>query len=839
MNPAARLKRVTSAVLAVALVGCSVTRPPGPPPPAAPPPVAVPPPPGPALESKPPLPPASVGPRAAEPVEGGAEAKPAPPLVAPSIAPPTPPGQGGRFVVLNFDSADVETVVHAASEILGFNYVIAPDVRGKVTVQTSGRIPQEDVFNVLLAVLEVHGFTAVKAGALYKIVRIPDAVTRAVPTVVGTSLEPARDPDQIITQIVPVRFANVNDLRTLLQPLISPQRGALIPHRETNILIITDTASNVRRLLGIVRLVDVEVALEEIQIIPLQFADAGELAQILNQLFASGRLRGATPAVGPVLAPGAPAAAPRVGGESAVERPPLILAERRSNSLVINARRNELETIRSLIARLDVNITGGRRIFIYYAENAKAKDLAATMNAIYGKETAAASTAPGTLRQAAGEPPRPPTGTVYGPGAPLGAAAPTGAGPSVAEAALVEGQFRFIADETTNAIILATYPRFWSEFEQTLRQLDRSPRQVLIEVMVAEITLTDETKLGLEWALREGRFSLSSAPGLGTNAAGTLQARPTFSIPSTDPLSTLAGFNAFTFATDRFFAALNALATQNLANVLSSPSIMTSENKKAVINVSDSIPIVTSQQVPIGGTTTPTATATTSVIGTQSVEYRDAGVILTVTPRIGERGTVALDVKQEVNDVGDPEPPTGSRRIIKREAETSVVLVNNQTLVLGGLIRDRRGKTQRGIPVLQDIPILGYLFGVKDHTIQKTELLILITPRVIGTALDAATVTDAFRRASPQFEQSLQKGVKLPPTMPGAPQPQPPAPAAPPLIPLPRSAPPVFPAPLAAPSVPPASMAPAPAESGAAPPAPAPIAPPSLPPAPETAPPPR
>jgi general secretion pathway protein D len=733
--------------------------------------------------------------------------------------------------VLNFDSADVETVVHAASEVLGFNYVIAPDVRGKVTVQTSGRIPQEDVFNVLLAVLEVHGFTAVKTGTLYKIVRIPDAATRAVPTVVGTTLEPARDPDEILTQIVPVRFTNVNDLRTLLQPLVSPQRGSLIAHRETNILILTDTASNIRRLLDIVRLVDVEVALEEIQIIPLQFADAGELAQILTQLFASGRLRPAgAPAAAPVSAPapGAPAApAPRAPG-AAAERPPLILAERRSNVLVVNARRNELETIKSLIARLDVNITGGRRIFIYFAENAKAKDLAATMNAIYGKETGAASTAPATLRQAAGEPRQPPTGTVYAPTAPPPPPPGAASGTGVAEASLVEGQFRFIADEATNSIILATYPRFWSEFEQTLRQLDRSPRQVLVEVLVAEITLTDETKLGIEWAVREGRFDFSNAPGLGTNAAGTLQGRPTFKIPTaatagaTTAISTLAGFNLFTLATDRFFAALNAFAAANLANVLSSPSIMTSENKKAVINVSDSIPIVTSQQVPIGGTTTPTAANTTSVIGTQSVEYRDAGVILTVTPRIGERGTVALEVKQEVNDVGDPEPPTGSRRIIKREAETSVVLLNNQTLVLGGLIRDRRGKVERGIPVLQDIPILGYFFGAKTHTLQKTELLILITPRVIGTALDAATVTDAMRKASPQIEESLKKGVRLPPTSPGAPPPPPPAPAAPPLLPLPQSAPPPAPGSSVAPGItaPPEPVAPAPPAAAAPVPAP-------------------
>src|SRR5205807_626490 len=184
------------------------------------------------------------------------------PTPAPPIAPPVPAAQRGRFVVLNFDNADVETVVHAASEILGFNYVLAPDVRGKVTVQTSGRIPQEDVFNLLLAVLEVHGFTAVRSENLYKIVRIPDAATRGVPTIVGTAPDPARAPEEVITQIVPVHYTSVNDLRTLLQPLISQQRGSVIAHRETNVLIITDIASNIRRLLDIVRLIDVQVALE-------------------------------------------------------------------------------------------------------------------------------------------------------------------------------------------------------------------------------------------------------------------------------------------------------------------------------------------------------------------------------------------------------------------------------------------------------------------------------------------------------------------------------------------------------------------------------------------------
>ena len=207
-------------------------------------------------------------------------------------------------------------------------------------------------------------------------------------------------------------------------------------------------------------------------------------------------------------------------------------------------------------------------------------------------------------------------------------------------------------------------------------------------------------------------------------------------------------------------AALNALATENKVNILSNPSIMTSENKKAVINVSTSVPIVTSQQVPV---------ATGGITGnsiTQTVEYKDVGIILTVTPRIGEQGTVSLDVKQEVNDVipGSGTGPGNSPSFSKREAETSVVLLNNQTLVLGGLIQSKRTKILTGLPFLSRIPVLGYLFGSTEEKIEKTELLLLITPRVIGTALDAARVTEQMRKVTPELEQSFKLAPPRPPS---------------------------------------------------------------------------
>jgi general secretion pathway protein D len=312
-------------------------------------------------------------------------------------------------------------------------------------------------------------------------------------------------------------------------------------------------------------------------------------------------------------------------------------------------------------------------------------------------------------------------------------------------------EIRFVADEVTNAIIVTTYPRLWKEIEETIKKLDKMPRQVLIEVMAAEVTLTDDTKLGIEWAVRSGRFDVSSSP------SGQIPGRPAQSIIPFGGAVPF-GFNFFTFAADKFLAALNALASENRVNVLSNPSIMTAENRKAVINVSTSVPIVTSQQVPV---------ATGGITGnaiTQTVEYRDAGIILTVTPRIGEQGTVALDVKQEVNEVGENEPPPiNSPRFTKREAETSVVLLNNQTLVLGGLIQNKRTQIRVGIPWLSRIPILGYLFGSVEHKIEKTELLLLITPRTVGTALDAARITEQMRRVTPELEQSMRLAPPAPP----------------------------------------------------------------------------
>jgi general secretion pathway protein D len=687
----------------------------------------------------------------------------APPLAAPTgpateIVDPAPPGPAPGQLVLNFDNADVELVIQAAAEIVGFNYVLAPGARGrKVTVQTMGRISSDEVFGVLLTILDANGLAAVRSGNLYRIIPREGAPQTPVRTLVGREVGDTVPPDEVVTQIVPLRYINAPDAVALLRPFV-PAQAALTAHRETNLLILTDTAANIRRILAMLKLVDVEVALNELQIIALRHADSQEIAQLLAQLFTGGRLGAGAPGPQapppPGVAPGPASAGPGPVG-AAADRP-LIVPERRSNSLIVHARKQDMETIRRLIEKLDVDIHGGQRVFIYFAENTKARDLVTTLDAIYGRgDRGPAITGIQQALRTSGSISGP-----HGPGGPAAVAPPLAAPPLAVtlprsapigfpgvsgEGAPPSVEIRFVADEVTNAIIVTTYLRLWREIEETIKKLDKMPRQVLIEVLAAEVTLTDATKLGVEWAVRSGRLDVSSS------SSGLLPGRPAQSLI---PLggAVPVGLNVFAFAADKLLAALNALASDNRVNVLSNPSIMTAENRKAVINVSTSVPIVTSQQVPV---------ATGGITGnaiTQTVEYRDAGIILTVTPRIGEQGTVALDVKQEVNEVGENEPPPiNSPRFTKREAETSVVLLNNQTLVLGGLIQNKRTRIRIGIPWLSRIPILGYLFGSIEHKIEKTELLLLITPRTVGTALDAARITDRMRRVTPELEQSIRQ----------------------------------------------------------------------------------
>jgi general secretion pathway protein D len=494
-------------------------------------------------------------------------------------------------------------------------------------------------------------------------------------------------------------------------------------------------------------------------VFPLRFADATALAPLITQLVA-------TPA-GPVralpAAPARPGEPPEVppppipGGRDAGGTRPVILADSRTNSLVAVGPPAVLERVQSLVARLDTDTPPTRAVFVYRVEHLRAKELGATLTGLFRRRGLPEPARPGGFPI-----PIPPPG------------APPGAPPAEAERDELAGtdEIRVVPDEATNTLLITATPQVWAALQPVLQRLDRMPRRVLIEILVAEFTLDDSTQLGIEWSLRSekgiqiGGERLSIGSGLDTGIPGMVPIPPTF---------------FFVLANKDILSILQAFAQANRVNVLSSPHVLASENKRAQIHVGSSVPILTSQQQPATGVAA--APQPTSVI-TTTVEYRDVGVILTVTPRVADNRFVAIDLRQEVSAVA-PSPTIAtvqgqpvtvpSPAFTKRVAETSVVVGERETLVLGGLIEERKTQVREGIPFLSRIPILGYLFGATRDATVKTELVIMVTPRLVLDPGESRSIYEEFRQRAPELRREMDRpGAPVPPLAP--PPPTPPAP---------------------------------------------------------------
>jgi general secretion pathway protein D len=666
-----------------------------------------------------------------------------------------PPAAGpADLITLNFQDADLDVVLDAVAQAIGFNYVLAPEVRRKVTVQ--GRVARRELLDLVLAILEVHGLAAVKSGGFYKIVRIAAAQGQGLPVVVGADVDPTRRPEEIVTQLVHLRYGSVAEVARVLQPMLS-REGALAVHRDTNVLVLTDSVEKLRRYLSVIRMLDVPTAQEQVQVFPLRFADAAALAPLITQLVAapSGPAR-ALPTVparpGEVVEGVAP---PVVGPRDAGAARPVILADSRTNSLVAVGPPAVLERVQALVARLDTDTPPTRAVFVYRVEHLRAKELAATLTGLF-------------RRRGAPEPAPPRPGGFPGPG-PLSGLPP---GDGERDDLVTADDIRVVPDEATNTLLVTTTPQIWAALQPVLQRLDRMPRRVLIEILVAEFTLDDSTQLGIEWSLRSekgiqiGGERLSIGTGLDTGIPGLVPIPPTF---------------FFVLANKDILSILQAFAQANRVNVLSTPHVLASENKRAQIHVGSSVPILTSQQQPATGVAA--APQPTSVI-TTTVEYRDVGVILTVTPRVADNRFVAIDIRQEVSAVA-PSPTIGviqgqpvsvpSPAFTKRVAETSVVVGERETLVLGGLIEERKTQVREGIPFLSRIPILGYLFGATRDAVVKTELVIMVTPRLVLDPGESRSIYDEFRQRAPELRREMDRpGAPVPPL-----GPTPPAPPAP------------------------------------------------------------
>jgi len=624
------------------------------------------------------------------------------------------PAEGEKYVSLNFDNADIGVVIQTISELIGLNYIIAPGVKGRVTIQSSSKIPVSSLFDLLGEILEVNALTAVKSGSFYKIVPTNQARQKEIETIVEGEVSGAQ---QVITQVVPLIHIRPSEVVKILNPLKSPA-GIYLAHDPTRLLLMTDGAKKITELMKIVSLLDVDT-FERIQVelYPVKYADAEALAddlrQVVSTVYSSSGRGKALFTIVPV---------PQINALMVISGEP---------GLAVN--------IRSWVVKLDQPATeSGEQIFVYPLAHAKAEEIAAVLTQVFAQEGTAVRTAART--PTAGRTPAARTAQ---------ARRTTQSRTVVSRSGGTKSPVTIVADKATNSLVIQTSPWYYPVIEDTIRKLDVMPKQVLIEVLIAEITLDDETQFGLQWVSR----GQGSATVGGERHDFNSQVQNVFPPEGEATLPIPTGFSWVLTEANRISMILNAYANDARLNVLSSPHIMAMDNMEATINIGDEVPLVSTQTTETAG-----GTSTLSNTVTNDVEYRNTGVILTVTPHVNEGRFVTLDVRQEVsqaqtNTLGGTDSPIIRTRI----AETTMVVKDNQTLVIGGLIDEQKDYSREGLPYLSKIPVLGYLFGVTKEKISKTELVLLITPRVVTNPMEGNDVCQMLRNRV----LTLKEGIML------------------------------------------------------------------------------
>lgn len=624
----------------------------------------------------------------------------------------------GEAVTLRFEQAPVTDVVHAIlGDILGLPYVINQPVAGSLTIHTSVPLPRDQVLPVLEAVLQANGLNMVVDHAGVYHVGRPETLRGVAPSLgnLGGALPPGQN-----LLIVPLRFVGAAEMADILRPLATPETFVRIDGVR-NLLILAGTRSRLEGLMEIVSTFDVDVLKGmSFGLFPLQHVSVKEVDEAIKALLggtAAAPARGEAPEGVMPLGAGGQA----LGPLGSVVR--LVAIERLNALLVVSSRAYYIDQAREWIEKLDQPHGDGAepQLFVYPVQNGTASHLANLLNALFGTGTgtaaarADAGVAPGLEATAVGT-----TGR--------GAAAGTGGGsqgptpPALAQVRLA-GDVKVVADEFNNALLIHAPRSEYRKIEGALRRLDVAPAQVLIEASILEVTLTDEFQFGLQWFFKNGLGGDLTGGGLlNTSATGPIgPSQPGFSYTVTDSFGQVR-------------AVLNALAQKSLLNVISSPSVLVLDNHAAQIHVGDQQPVRSAVTVTDGG------------VRTESIQFKDTGVLLNVTPSVNAGGLITMVVNQRVTDVGTIDDATGQRSFLQREIVSRVAVRSGETVVLGGLIRDNSTSGKTGVPVLHDIPVLGHLFGRTTRNNSRTELVVLLTPRALQNDSDVRAVSEEMRR---------------------------------------------------------------------------------------------
>ncbi len=688
---------------------------------------------------------------------------------------PIPPS---TRVTFNLEDADLPDLVRLISSITGKRFILPGKTRSiKATVYAPTKVTVREAYNAFLSILDVNGMTVVPAGRYLKIQESSNIENQPVSLYTGNSPTPTND--RFVTRLHRMTNISAEDASQLLGRFKSPS-GSVTAYAPTNTLILTDTGRQIRRMLQILESIDVPRTGEQIWIEPIHYADATEIAEKLKEIFpdtASGSSGGgsATPArpaarraaqraqtrANPANAAAA-GSAPATVGSAAPARITSIIPEERTNSLIILATERAYLRILEMIRYLDVPLEGEGRIHVHYVQNGDAEDIASTLSSLIGG--GGGSSPAGGAGAAARRRP--------------GQAAAAGGGASAAAAAgeLFEGEIRVTTHEPTNALVITSSLHDYAALRRVIDKLDRPRRQVFIEAVVMELSVDRSSSLGLSFH--------GGVPDTGADGALTLfgsGASNSLGFPASAELSGLAlgvrgpeiegSLQDVGISIPGFGVVLNALAESGDANILSTPHLIAMDNVEAEINVGQNVPLQTSGIAPgalgglgglgglagLAGQAGGAAGALGGLAGGLGggggfgVPRQDVGTIIRVTPHINEHDEVRLEIEEEISEVGAAQGELGVVPINRRTAKTEVMVRDQQTVVIGGLMRESVNRSETKVPILGDIPLLGALFRRQTTTRQKNNLLLFLTPYIIRDMRDLRAIYERKMRERQEF----------------------------------------------------------------------------------------
>ncbi|MGB5102562.1 MAG: type II secretion system secretin GspD, partial [Steroidobacteraceae bacterium] len=627
--------------------------------------------------------------------------------------------QAQGAITPNYKDADLAQIIEAVSAVTGKNFIVDPRVRAQVTMLSSTPMSPAAFYEAFLSILQVHGFVAVPSGDVIKI--IPDANARQVPS----NDLPSRvssSSDEIVTQVIAVKNVSAAQLVPILRPLI-PQYGHLAAYPASNMLIVSDRASNVSRIMRIVQRID-QTGDENIDVIPMQHASATEVVRIVSSLYASTAAEG--------------------GGSPAIK----LVADERTNSILVSGEGSQRLRLKTLITHLDTPLEAGGDTQVRYLRYADAEKISAKLREQIQGITAAVTP---------------------GGGAPGAAAAVAGGGG--------DKSVTIWAEPMTNALVVTAPPKIMRSVMGIVDRLDIRRAQVLVEAIIVEMSVDKAADFGVNWAILDrdpdgtvlpagGFIQPVDGTGLGQVLQGVLNPDSFPALPSGLTL----GVGEIVEDGLSWAALIRAISGTGNTNIVATPSVVTLDNEEAEIKIAQEVPFITGQYTNQG-----VSGGNGNVNPFTTVQREEVGNILKITPQINEGDSVMLKISQEASSIAASSQQVSSTDLItnKRTISTNVMVEDGGIIVLGGLLSDEVRESKSQVPFLGSIPILGELFKTRSVDKVKTNLMVFIRPRILRDGVDAAIETNA--KYNYVRDQQLERGKGRVPLMIGERQPTLPA----------------------------------------------------------------